>query len=303
MDTSVVRLSLKSGGVKSSMKNFSRRAASGFLITLMSLNSYMAVAQKYNSNPQLMKDIQTLDKISQGFNAKDESKKQKISDVLISFEKLMGRKLTFTEKSFLTLQFIALPSLPRFESNGNSIQVYDMHEGSKDLLVSIEVVDAEKNIFKFGNRTFTVDPEKPLHENVRFILNELDKGSKTSTSFLDKLNPFHINQAHAMADWVKYVLIGAVALVVGFIIGKQIQKNKDKKDSAVAEGGGGSSRGIVAESTEEEAADSHTLTSSEAETASSDPALVQSDTSTDQNTESTTTDEALPASGEEPSVV
>lgn len=285
------------------MKNFCKRSGATFLIALMSLNSYMAVAQKYSSNPQLMRDIQTLDNISQGFNSKTETKKQKISNMLNSFEKLLGRQLSFAEKSFLTLQFIALPSLPRFETKGNNIQVFDMHEGSKDLLVSIEIVDTEKNIFKFGNRTFTVDPEKPLHENVKLILNELDKGSKTTTSFLDKINPFHINQAQAMADWVKYVLIGAIALVAGFFIGKAIQKNKDKKAKAVAEGssgGGGSSRGIAAESSSEEA-DSHNLTSTET-SSSEDPGLVQSETSPE-TSESTTTDEALPVSGDEPAMV
>jgi len=225
-----------SGEILKDMKNkFSKRLGAGFLIVLMQFNVYQAAAaQGFSGSPQLMKDIQVIDKLSKDYNTKTSQDKKRVESILSSFESLMGRKLALSERSFLALQFAAMDVLPRFEVKENTIQVYDMNEGSKDLLVSLEVVDAEKNTFRFGKRTFQVDPQKPIHENIQHILKELQKGE--GVSFWQQLNPFAVPQAQAaMATWVKYLLVGAIALVAGIFIGKAIQKNKDKKNQSIAE--------------------------------------------------------------------
>lgn len=218
------------------MKNrFSKRLGAGFLIVLMQFNVYQAAAaQSFSGNPQLMKDIQVIDKLSKDYNTQTSNDKKRVENILASFESLMGRKLALSERSFLSLQFAAMDVLPRFEVKENTIQVYDMNEGSKDLLVSLEVIDAEKNTFRFGKRTFQVDPQKPIHENIQLILKELQKGE--GVSFWQQINPFAVPQAQAaMANWVKFLLVGAIALVAGIFIGKAIQKNKDKKNLSIAE--------------------------------------------------------------------
>ena len=67
---------------------------------------------------------------------------------------------------------------PRFEVKNNAIQLFDMKEGSKNLPVRLEVIDAEKNTFKFGKNISQVDPQKPIHENIQLILKELRKGDE-----------------------------------------------------------------------------------------------------------------------------
>ena len=202
------------------------------MIFLMSSNTYMAAAaQGAMGNPQLMKDIQVLNKITSDYNAQPVKDKGRIEKLLTSFEGLMGRKLNIAEKSFLSLQFATMNVLPSFEVKGNSIRVYDHAEGAKDLVISVEVIDAEKNLFKFGDRVFSVDPNKPLHENIQLILKELTKGEKVS--LWQQLNPFAVPQAHAeMANWLKYVIAGAIALIVGIVVYKAINKNKNKGEIA-----------------------------------------------------------------------
>ncbi|MEZ4815426.1 MAG: hypothetical protein R3A80_09520 [Bdellovibrionota bacterium] len=266
-------------------KDFSKRFTAGFMILLMNVNIYQAAAaQSFTGNPQLMKDVQVLDGLSKKFNANSQAK-QKTADILSSFEKLMGRKLSTAERGFLSLQFAAMKVLPRFEVKDNTIQVYDMNEGSKDLLLSLEVVDSEKNTFRFGKHTFKVDPNKAIHENIQIILKELQKGEQLS--FLESMNLFGIPSAHAaMAPWMKLLLIGAVALVVGIFIGKAMQKNKDKKDSYVAESSfDDSDSGDDMEDDSSEAVDHGSDTASTSEEASGPQ------------------EEALPTSGEEPAVV
>lgn len=281
------------------MKNkFSKKLGAGFMIFLMNVNVYQAAAaQGHSRSVQLMKDIQVIDNLSKDFNTKTSKDKKRVESMLASFENLMGRKLSFTERSFLSLQFATMDVLPRFEVKNNTIQVYDMNEGSKDLLVSLEVVDAEKNTFKFGKRIFQVDPQKPIHENIQLILKELRKGEELS--LWQQLNPFAVPQAHAeMATWVKFLLIGAVALVAGYFIGKAIQKNKNKE---TASSGGG----YIAETDEKSGAKSNDA--EDDSNAHSDDASLASDTSSTPEETSVSTeapaDEAAPTSGDEPELV
>lgn len=202
---------------------------------LMCLNVLQAgAAQSPKGNPQLMKDIDVLNTISSEYNSKPIKDKSRVDQLLSSYESMMGRKLNVAERAFLSLQFATMNVLPSFEVKGNSIQIYDHGEGTKDLVISVEVIDAEKNIFKFGEKTFTLDPNKAIHENIQHILKELEKGDKVS--IWQRLNPFGIPQAHAeMANWMKIAIAGAVALLVGIVIYKVINKNKNK-DAQIAEG-------------------------------------------------------------------
>jgi hypothetical protein len=204
-----------------------------------------------NRGMQVMKDIARVDTLSKEFNSKPKDGKR-VDSLISSYEQLMGRSLTGDEKKFLSLEFATLDILPRFDVKGNMIHIYDGESGSKDLVLSIEIIDAEKNIFKYGNRTFKIDPNKSLHENIQFVLKELQEGDKVS--FWQKINPFAIQQAQAAwPAWVKYVLIGAVALIAGIFIGKALQKNKANKEAQVAEGRGQTSNN----SEEEPTSDSH----------------------------------------------
>lgn len=246
------------GGLNQMNWNLGRKAGAGLLIALMNINVVQIAWSKslpgkgIGGYPQLQQDVEQIDGFGTKFNS-DASNKDRVANLLTSFEKILNRPLDNAERKFLTLEFATIDRLPRFEVKEKTIQIFDTEDGSKDLLLSIEIVDLEKSIFKFGQRTFQLDPSKPIHENVQLILKELQKGD--AVSFWQSLNPFAIPQAQAeMAGWLKVLLIAGVALAVGVFVGMAIQKNKAKKEAAQLAGSqeNGSSNKESASHTSEE---------------------------------------------------
>jgi len=41
----------------------------------------------------------------------------------------------------------------------------------------MQIVDAEKNLFKYNNIIFELNPEKPIQENLKVIINGLNTAS------------------------------------------------------------------------------------------------------------------------------
>lgn len=132
-------------------------------------------AQKSSGKQQLMKDIEVLNTASRDYNSKPQNDKNKIDSTLSSFETLMGRKLNDSERSFLSSQFSTMKELPTFELKENHIELYSKNKDSKNETMKVEIVNLEKNIFKFAGKTFQLDPNKAIHENIQVILKELNK--------------------------------------------------------------------------------------------------------------------------------
>jgi hypothetical protein len=174
--------------------------------------------------------VKQMDKISEDFNTSGVEDKKRVERLLSSYESFLGRKLSASESKFLALEMASVPFLPRFELKDQMIHVYQQDKSKKDLLLTIEVVDAEKKLFKFGGKTFELKEDKSIHENVQIILHELE--NQSDVSFWNKMREFFsVPQAHAqMAPWLKYTLIAGAALVLGIVIGKSIQKKKAKKE-------------------------------------------------------------------------
>src|SRR5207248_752886 len=122
-----------------------------------------------------LKDVQEVDSYSTNYNLKPDDTKGRIKDLLSSYEKFIGRALDSGERNFLSLELATVNTLPHFALKDNIIEIYDQEVGSKEPILKIEIVDAEKNIFKFDGKSVKIDPNKPIHQTIQGILKELEK--------------------------------------------------------------------------------------------------------------------------------
>lgn len=212
-----------------------KRATASFLCFSMSMNFIQSAwAETAPSNKEVQQYVSSLDKIMATYNESKDATPKRTTDFVMAYEKFVGKKLSPQEMNFISKSVVGT-QLPRLEIKGNFIKIYNGEASSKDLLLTIEIVDASKHLFKFGGKTFELSPTKSIEENVQKIIQELQKNPEVS--YLDRaMSIFGISQAHAeMSSLMKFVLVGVVALVVGLAIGRNWGKNSEKKAQAKRE--------------------------------------------------------------------
>ncbi len=163
-----------------SMAKFSHKLHLAVLfVSLSSSSGAYLWAKKIQKNEELSREVQKIDAISAQFNSAPKDK-NRVEGLIASFEKFAGRTMTTEERKFLSLEFASVAELPRFEVNKNAIYVYQLAGGKKNILLDIEVVDAKKYLFKYKGNTFQMSPNKPLQENIQFILHKLQASDKAA---------------------------------------------------------------------------------------------------------------------------
>jgi hypothetical protein len=149
----------------------------GFLlITLFGTSSlYASIAPKKsspkNEYSKLQMHINEFNKISLQFNQSKD--KNKIDQLISNLENFTERKMTFIEKQFIRAEFSRMESMPLAELSPQEIKFYDETESKKDVFLSMQIVDAEKNLFKYNNKVFELNPAKPIQDNLKVLINGL----------------------------------------------------------------------------------------------------------------------------------
>lgn len=138
----------------------------------LSLSTNLAEASNSKTEyKKLQTHIEEFNKISEEYN---QSKDKNRIDLLISnLESFTKRKMSFLEKKFIKAEFSQMESMPLAELSPTEIKFYDEKDSKKEVFLSMQIVNAEKNLFKYNNITFELNPNSPIQDNLKILLNGL----------------------------------------------------------------------------------------------------------------------------------
>jgi hypothetical protein len=128
------------------------------------------------SNPKadykkLQTHIDELNRMSAQYNQSND--KNKIDQLISNLETFTQRKMSILEKKFIKAEFAQMETMPYAELSPKEIRFYDETDSKKELFLSMQIVNAEKNIFKFNNVVFELNPNKTIQENLKVLVNGL----------------------------------------------------------------------------------------------------------------------------------
>ena len=140
------------------------------LLSSISLFNLHAIEQK-----KLQTHINELNKISTQYNQSKD--KNRIDQLIANLETFTGRKMNIIEKKFMKAEFSQMETMPLAEITSKEIKFYEGTDKKRENVLSMQIVDAEKNLFKYNNIIFELKPEKPIQENLKVIINGLNTAS------------------------------------------------------------------------------------------------------------------------------
>lgn len=140
------------------------------LFSSLSLFNLHAIEQK-----KLQIHINELNKISTQYNQSKD--KNRIDQLIANLETFTGRKMNIIEKKFMKAEFSQMETMPLAEVTSKEIKFYERTDKKRENVLSMQIVDAEKNLFKYNNIIFELNPEKPIQENLKVIINGLNTAS------------------------------------------------------------------------------------------------------------------------------
>ena len=125
---------------------------------------------------KLQSHIEELNKISNQYNQSKD--KNRIEKLISNIEIFTGRKMSLIEKKFMKAQFSQMDSMPLAEISKNEILFYDESDSKRENLLKMQIIDAEKNLFKYNNIVFELNPYSSIQENLKEIINGLNASAK-----------------------------------------------------------------------------------------------------------------------------
>lgn len=140
------------------------------MFSSLSLFNLHAIEQK-----KLQIHINELNKISTQYNQSKD--KNRIDQLIANLETFTGRKMNIIEKKFMKAEFSQMETMPLAEVTSKEIKFYERTDKKRENVLSMQIVDAEKNLFKYNNIIFELNPEKPIQENLKVIINGLNTAS------------------------------------------------------------------------------------------------------------------------------
>lgn len=120
---------------------------------------------------KLQMHINEFNKISLQFNQSKDM--NKIDQLISNLEIFTERKMSFIEKQFIKAEFSRMESMPVAELSPQEIKFYDETDSKKEVFLSMQIVDAEKNLFKYNNKVFELNPTLPIQDNLKVLINGL----------------------------------------------------------------------------------------------------------------------------------
>jgi hypothetical protein len=146
------------------------------LIALICTSALHASVAKKPSNlnadyKKLQMHINEFNKISLQFNQSKDM--NKIDQLISNLETFTERKMSFIEKQFIKAEFSRMESMPVAELSPQEIKFYDETDSKKEVFLSMQIVDAEKNLFKYNNKVFELNPTLPIQDNLKVLINGL----------------------------------------------------------------------------------------------------------------------------------
>ena len=119
--------------------------------------------------------VDEFNKISAQYNQSKDI--NKIDQLISNLETFTERKMSFIEKKFIQAEFSQMESMPLAELSPKEIKFYDPKDSKKEVFLSMQIVDAEKNLFKYNNMIFELNPSKPIQDNLKILINGLNTAS------------------------------------------------------------------------------------------------------------------------------
>jgi len=140
------------------------------LFSTLSLFNLNALEQK-----ELQTHISELNRISTQYNLSKD--KNRIDQLITNLETFTGRKMNMIEKKFMKAEFSFMDTMPLAEVTSKEITFYEETDKKRENILNMQIVNAEKNIFKYNNIIFELNPEKPIQDNLKVIINGLNTAS------------------------------------------------------------------------------------------------------------------------------
>lgn len=138
--------------------------------TLLSPFAFSAPEAAHDS--VIRDNVQKLDQYSVAFNANP--KPDKVNTLITGYETLMGRPFQPDERKFLEAEFSKIKVMPRFAMKNKAVEVYQLSGKTREILVTMEVVDPKKNLFRYNDQTFELNADQGFLANLQKVVQGLN---------------------------------------------------------------------------------------------------------------------------------
>ena len=140
----------------------------------------LAKVESAKKNPiaQLSQGVARMDSASVQFNGSPKGP-ARVEKLLSTYENMSGRKFSVQERKFLMGELINAEQMPRFESTKDSVIAYANGPQGRQNILTLQVVDPAKNIFKYNGQTVTLNPGKNFLQNLQMVVQGVEKPGRT----------------------------------------------------------------------------------------------------------------------------